>query len=325
MSVEDQIAKIAQGFGQGVTNYMGVKENQRQRSLQEEALVRQRAVEAATVANQVATSTGKAADFGIINQALSTGDMGLLSEHLKTAPRTQKSELELANAALEAEYKRSQIGKNNRYRPGGATANKPPKLAPEKEVVVKSLGKKTADATYIANSLDEFLKNSEGYTSEQFITQGKQLIKTINSTLGPDATGAEEVKRLGSNLEFAYGNLFSDNPLQLGRDLPGFKQQVKDTVAIMRGAVRRNKEETDRIYGRPVGDYSTPGTPENTTGVLDRQRITEQQGQSQLPQAVAGIPAQNLMQMSQEQRNQLRQELIAKKQQLQRGAMVGGR
>jgi len=151
---------------------------------------------------------------------------------------------------LTPDQKREDVLKTHQAKLALTAASKPVKLPLENETVVKVLAKKNADSEYISNTLDSFLEKSKGYTNDQILTQGKQLIKTINSTLGPDATGAEEVKRLASKLEFALGNMFNDNPTQFGRDLTGFIEQVRDTSKIMRGTVVMNKQEIEKQYGR---------------------------------------------------------------------------
>ncbi len=114
-----------------------------------------------------------------------------------------------------------------------------------------ALALKNASKSAIKNQLDAFVQNWDGgeWSDEQKLTQGKNLLKVLNSAEGQDAIGAEEVKRLGSNLQFAMGNLFNDNPIQFGRDLPGFRTQVADTAKTMGDAITLNRQQISGLTG----------------------------------------------------------------------------
>lgn len=85
---------------------------------------------------------------------------------------------------------------------------------------------------------------------DQKIAAGRQLLKTLNSTEGADAIGAEEANRLGSKLEYALGNFTNSNPTQWGRDLEGFKTQAMNTSKSIGDAIEANKGHIDSAYGR---------------------------------------------------------------------------
>lgn len=127
--------------------------------------------------------------------------------------------------------------------------NKPQQLDIENRTTVTALATKNANANSIKNNLDSFIANVPNYTPDQILTQGRQLIKTLNSSQGQDAVGAEEAKRLAGKLEFAVGNFTNSNPTQFGRDLPGFIQQVKDTSTILGQTIGRNKELINQSKG----------------------------------------------------------------------------
>lgn len=268
-TTEDRIREIAQGFGQGIENFQQGQDRQRAQTLQDEALKRQQAMQAFEVESKLSDQTGRNMYGSGAGSQVMSGNNGGIGAMLNKAPMTPKYEREqrkLEKEALknEAEMEKLNYERNERAKDpterdsfkekaallGVKNKNKPVVLPIENKTTIAALAKKNSDATYIANNLDTFLKNAENYTDDQILTQGKQLIKTINSTLGPDATGAEEVKRLASKLEFGLGNFTNDNPTQFGRDLKGFRQQVKDTVDIMRGSVNMNKQEIERQYGR---------------------------------------------------------------------------
>lgn len=121
---------------------------------------------------------------------------------------------------------------------------------------VETLASKNAGKVAIKNQIDAVMTNWESLSDDQKVAAGRQLLKTLNSTEGADAIGAEEAKRLGSKLEFAVGNLTNSNPIQFGRDLPGFAEQARNTSAAIGRAVDRNQAEIDRTMGRrPVARF----------------------------------------------------------------------
>jgi hypothetical protein len=130
-------------------------------------------------------------------------------------------------------------------------------LPMEDQEVVKDLSKKNASKIAIANQIESVMSGWDRLPDDQKVMQGRQLIKVLNSTEGADAVGAEEAKRLGGKLEFAMGNLFNSNPIQFGRDLPGFKDQASGTAKAIRGAVSANEGEVDARY-RKAGIRSGP-------------------------------------------------------------------
>lgn len=125
------------------------------------------------------------------------------------------------------------------------------RLAPENQAVITDLAKKNANKIAIANQIEAVMSKWDELPDDQKVAQGRQLIKTLNSTEGADAVGEGEAARLGGKLEFALGNLTNSNPTQFGRDLPGFKIQADDTVKNIRAAVDKNTAKIDELYGRP--------------------------------------------------------------------------
>lgn len=120
----------------------------------------------------------------------------------------------------------------------------------DKKKLIEGLSAKNANKISIANQINAVMENWDSYSDDQKLSQGRQLLKTLNSPEGADAIGAEEAKRLGSKLEFAAGNFTNSNPTQFGRDLGGFAQQARDTAKNIESAVSANKKEIDSIYGR---------------------------------------------------------------------------
>lgn len=123
-------------------------------------------------------------------------------------------------------------------------------LPEEKKQTIIGLAKKNVDRQAIANSIDSVMNNWDKLSEDEKLTQGKQLIKVLNSTQGSDAVGAEESKRLAGKLQFAMGNLTNDNPVQFGRDLEGFKQDALNTSKFIKDSVQSNNAIIDEAYGR---------------------------------------------------------------------------
>jgi hypothetical protein len=132
-----------------------------------------------------------------------------------------------------------------------AAKNKAEYLPAENQITIKDLAKSNASKISISNQIEGAFAGWDQMSDAEKLQQGRQLIKTLNSTQGADAVGSEESKRLAGKLEFAYGNLSNDNPVQFGRDLEGFKKDAELTVQAIRTAVNSNKKEIDRAYGRP--------------------------------------------------------------------------
>lgn len=272
-TAEDRIARIADGFQKGFQNFQSGQEQQRQVSLQDEARRRQQALQELEAEAKLTESTGRNFIGSGVGSQLFSGGMQGIGELMKSTPMTPKYELEqkklerqMERESLQDEKTRAELAEQNK--PVEQTrdfqkaaklqemknANRPVKLPIETDTQIRTMAKKNADSGYIVGLLDTFIKNSEKYTDDQLLTQGRQLIKTLNSTISADATGAEEVKRLGTKLQFGTGNLFNDNPIQFGRDLQGFRKQVMDTRDIMSGAMEKNASEISRLRG----DVSQP-------------------------------------------------------------------
>jgi hypothetical protein len=129
--------------------------------------------------------------------------------------------------------------------------------------VVKGLAKANADKISIANQISGTLKilDDPKVSKEQKISQGRQMLKVLNSTQGKDAVGAEEAKRLGSYLESSFGvNWNSPRALgDFGMNLEGFREQAALTNKALVDSVNANQAEIQKRYAQygvkrePVG------------------------------------------------------------------------
>lgn len=135
----------------------------------------------------------------------------------------------------------------------------------EDREVVKSLAASNANKIDIANAIDANVESWKTMDDDQKLQSMRQLIKTLNSTQGKDAVGAEESKRLAGKLEFAMGNFTNDNPIQFGRDLEGFAQDAVATSKNIKESLRRNNSEIARRKGLPSNTQqaATPPLPKS--------------------------------------------------------------
>lgn len=177
----------------------------------------------------------------------------------KAAAKNQAGAEEWRQKNFEQRERGIEATKDQRDRTYNAENHDLDRLPGEDRETVKDLARKNAGKVSIANQIDAVLGNWDTLPEDQKLLQGRQLIKVLNSTEGADAVGAEEAKRLGSKLEFAFGNLTNSNTTQFGRDLKGFKEQAANTSKAIRGAVGMNQKIISDAYAKagirkPVGD-----------------------------------------------------------------------
>jgi len=147
----------------------------------------------------------------------------------------------------------------------------------EEKKTVENLATKNANKISIKNQIDAVMGRWDSMSDDQKLAAGRQLLKTLNSTEGADAIGAEEANRLGSKLEFAYGNFTNSNTTQFGRDLDGFKQQAMETARNIGTAIDSNKAIVDSIMqGRGIPSMSAP--PDEQTRVINGATYKKVQG-----------------------------------------------
>jgi hypothetical protein len=112
--------------------------------------------------------------------------------------------------------------------------------------------------------LDGGLKSlDDAKTAGEVVQIGQSLLKTLNDTENSDAVGAEEVKRLASELQ-PFALMTPNELIQLGRNLPAFKQRVKvlrerlyNTINLQFQTI--NQKMPDLVDPPPV--YGTTGAP----------------------------------------------------------------
>lgn len=123
-------------------------------------------------------------------------------------------------------------------------------LPPEKQQQIKTIATKVgnykAAASTVKSGLVEFQKAK---TKDEKIRIGQGMLKEMNSMVGSDAVGAEEVKRLGNALEYQIANFTGPGPV-MGRDLKGFEKQAFSSISHMENAAGLAQNEIDYLYNR---------------------------------------------------------------------------
>ncbi len=111
-TTEERIAQIAQGFGQGFQNFQGQQERLRAQALQEEALKRQRALQALEVESKISEATGRNAFGSGLGLQLLEGQ-AFDPNMIQGLGLTRKAELEKSTLQRQAEDRARQIEKDN--------------------------------------------------------------------------------------------------------------------------------------------------------------------------------------------------------------------
>ena len=145
------------------------------------------------------------------------------------------------------------------------------------KIAAKDLIKDNTAKTAISNQLkaDLGILNDPNVADDQRIARARGMIKTLNSTMGKDAVGVEEAKRLASFLNFNYFNLTEPGAFA-GRDLDGFTDQVTNTIVAIDEAINLNQDQlagmglTSRLSQSPIP--RGPERPKQSSGFIEEAR-----------------------------------------------------
>lgn len=115
---------------------------------------------------------------------------------------------------------------------------------------VKELSKKNANLYSVKTAMDKALGQLDdpNLNEDEKVKVGQGLLKLLNSAEGSDAVGAEEAKRIGDYLEYAYGNFTGVGPMRLGRDLGGFRDQVQNYRNLLGDRLTGNEKGIEALY-----------------------------------------------------------------------------
>lgn len=124
-------------------------------------------------------------------------------------------------------------------------------LPKDKQITIENLSKEKARLTGI-NSQVEQLKNQildPKISEADKLATAREQLKLLNSTLGSDAVGAEEVKRLASYLQYAP-DPFGPKGMKVGPDLQGYARQLDRINQRSSGTMQTLQNNIDIAYGR---------------------------------------------------------------------------
>lgn len=200
------------------------------------------------------------------------------SERLQADPYGVKG-IQAQNARMELEKRQRESEM--------ARANSEFDLLPEdKKIQVKSLTSSLADRKSISNDIKAGLSQLKdpSKSDDEKLLIGRELLKTLNSTQGKDAIGAEEAKRLGSLLEFKIIPRIGEPGNMFGRDLPMFTTQVENNANRLGESINRTQSQIDELLGRPVESNVAGLVPK---GLLEKKGLLEGAARGLMPEASA--------------------------------------
>lgn len=155
-------------------------------------------------------------------------------------------------AKLKAQEKIARISRSGRNARGED-------LPLDKKKMVEKYASEYARISMI-NSQVEQLKNQVGDESipeDDRVATAREQLKLLNSTLGSDAVGAEETRRLGAYLE-VQPNWIKKS---FGPDLKGFYNQLDRINNRTSGTLNFTENEINKIYNRPLKQLPKKETP----------------------------------------------------------------
>lgn len=139
---------------------------------------------------------------------------------------------------------------------------KPPELPLDKKKMVEKYSGEVARITGINSQVSE-LKRQIGDKNipelDRLATAQEQL-KLLNSTLGSDAVGAEETKRMAAYLD----PLPNWVKREVGVDLDGFYRQLDRVNERLSRTISTQQREIDKIYGRPLAALPKQDQPRDS-------------------------------------------------------------
>lgn len=125
------------------------------------------------------------------------------------------------------------------------------KLPKDQQNVVNGLstdvGKKIAATSLLDEQLAQFKAAHEAGDEAKAAIIGGNMVKLLNSDQGADAVGAEESKRLATDLEYQIANFFGKGETW-GRNLPRFFETAAGKSNAMKASARANQQLIEQIY-----------------------------------------------------------------------------
>lgn len=210
----------------------------------------------AAIVGQIADVEDKERSFKLQEAGLEKQNK-MLEEQLRATKQSEK----LASQKFALEYQKYLADLNSNK----AQFDKLPK---ENQQTIEKLANDSSTQLKIKAILDETVKQMDdpNITEDMKISIGKDSIKALNSVIGSDAAGKEEVERIGSRIQNRY-NLIGEGPVRAGRpDIEGFTEQLRNKSKNIAGTLQTNYQQIEVAKsGVPLQQLVTQ-TPEKPVG-----------------------------------------------------------
>jgi hypothetical protein len=151
------------------------------------------------------------------------------------------------------------------------------KLPKDAQIKIDTLSKDSAKQTVMGNQVGELIGQMKdpNMSVEDKVASANEQVKLLNSTLGADAVGAEEVKRIAKFLDYAPSPTVGK--YSVGPDIEGYTRQLENLKKRTDGSIGLLKSQVDAAYGRKAPDVSGQVNPD------DKGLIKKSAGQTAIP------------------------------------------
>ena len=113
-------------------------------------------------------------------------------------------------------------------------------------------------------NLNSVLKQLEdpNLSEDQKILAGQGALKWLNDPVNADVVGAEESKRIGGLLQnFQWGRPGGFLGIGIGRDLPGFTEQVRNKALAVENSKFATEDQVAGLLKQPSGEHKSQVPP----------------------------------------------------------------
>lgn len=200
-------------------------------------------VPAQNISNQQFTSTAPSGISAVLSSSPSVESPGKYA--LKNTP---EKDAELLQKRKQGQLLDLQITAESQK--AGDVKNPGQKISREgTSAAYNDIVKQNASILTVKNAIDAAIKQLDdpNISVDAKYKVGENMLKLLNSSVGKDAVGKDEAERLGSNLQYAFGNFTGVGGLRVGRDLDAFITQVKNKSNELADSYELNKQSADSI------------------------------------------------------------------------------
>jgi len=303
MTAEERIARIAQGFGQGIQNFQSQQASQEAQAMRDEALRRQQAIQEIELASQIGKQYGREVLPEQVRPILAGQGINF-SELLASSPMRQT---EMPQGKAPSYKEQLQVQKLERELAQ-------PKIPPTQSMVA-TYAERLNQAEDVFNNLAK-----QGYSRADFTNAvGSVLPSSVQSREAQMQEQAERnfvnaVLRRESGAAISSSEFNSAEKQYFPRagDAPEvIAQKARNRQIALSGLqAEAGPQALAQIRGA-MGQQAPVEIPQQAA----QQRITDN---IKAPPAILGVPSSQVAQMSAQQRQALRQELLRQKQELLR-------